>query len=209
VTRFFLVTPTPRARCYRVSTEDERQLIARLRQGDSAALDSIYALHRVRVLSYLTRMLGERVLAEDLLQETFLRLCRFAPQLRPDTELCPWLLTVARNLCRSHFRRTALDRARERELTTHEPAGPISPFDALTGVELERRLSYALSQLPFEQRELLVLLGVEGLPSETVATLLAISPEALRQRLSRARKQLALLLQPVRPRKAMDTGGDT
>jgi len=192
-----------------VSIEDERRLIARLRQGDSAALDSIYAVHRVRVLSYLTRMLGERTLAEDLLQETFLRLCRFAPQLKPDTELCPWLLAVARNLCRSHFRRTALDRERERVLTAYEPAGPLSPFEALTGAELEGRLSSALSQLPFEQRELLVLLGVEGLPSETVATLLAISPEALRQRLSRARRRLAQLLEPVRPHKAMDTGGDT
>ena len=192
-----------------MSTEDERRLIARLRQGDAAALDSIYALQRVRVLSYLTRMLGDRNLAEDLLQETFLRLCRFAPQLRSDTELCPWLLTVARNLCRSHFRRAALDSERQRVLAAHTPAAPVSPFEALSGSELQQRLSWALSQLPFDQRELLILLGVEGLPSETVAKLLCVSPEALRQRLSRARKQLTQLLEPVRPHRLLDTGGDT
>lgn len=207
MTCFFLVTPAALTRCTRVSSEDQRRLVARLRRGEASALDSIYSLHRVRVLSYLTRMLGDRSLAEDLLQETFLRLCRFAPQLRDDTELCPWLLTVARNLCRSQWRRATLERAHM--LAAREPPAPISPFDALSGAELEQRLTWALSQLPFEQRELLILLGVEGLPGETVAAILGIQPVALRQRLSRARKQLASLLEPTRARQNIDTGGDT
>ena len=184
----------------------------RLRHGDPAALDTVYAAERVRILSYLTRMLGERSLAEDLLQETFLRLCRFAPQLRADTDLTAWLLTVARNLCRSQFRRAALDRAQQRELAACPAELAASPFEALSGAELECKLSWALSQLGFEQREVLILLGVEQVPSESVAAALSISPEALRQRLSRARKQLARLLDPTAPYGALErsnTGGDT
>lgn len=195
VTPIFLVTTGSPARSLHVSSRpDASGLLERLQRGDSAALDSVYAAQRVRLLSYLTRMLGERSLAEDLLQETFLRLCRFAPQLAPDTDLSAWLLTVARNLCMSHFRRQALDLDRVRNLAAREPPQAPTPLDALTGAELEARLSWALSQLAFEQRELLILLGVEGMPASAVAAALGVSDEALRQRLSRARKQLASLL---------------
>jgi RNA polymerase sigma-70 factor (ECF subfamily) len=89
----------------------EHALIARLRAGDPAAFDVIYDRERARVFSFLVRMSGRRELAEDLVQETFLRLVRHAPRLHDDTRIRVWLLTVARNLCRSHFRWAFVDRS--------------------------------------------------------------------------------------------------
>lgn len=175
--------------------ESERELIERLRQGDRAAFDALYDQHRARIFSFLARMSGRRELAEDLVQETFLRLVRFAPRLAPDTRLDVWLLSVARNLCRSHYRWSAVDRGglfAWRERAGEEP--PVSPFDMTSARELERRVEYALGQLSFDMREVVILTAIERLPNDEIARMLQVSPEAVRQRLSRARKLLAKAL---------------
>jgi RNA polymerase sigma factor (sigma-70 family) len=175
--------------------QQERAWVSRLRQGDPAAFDAIYAQHRARVFSFLARMTGRRELAEDLLQETFLRLVRFAPRLAEDTRPGMWLLAVARNLCRSHYRwqfvnrdsLAALSDARVDDLHA-------TPFDLTSARELEREVQRALARLSFEHREILILTAIERVPSDDVARLLELTPEAVRQRLSRARKLLAQLL---------------
>ena len=181
-----------------MTPELERQLIERLRRGDPAAFDALYDQHRARIFSFLARMTGRRELAEDLVQETFLRLVRFAPRLAEDTRLGVWLLSVARNLCRSHYRWLLVDRDSVLRLRHHEaaPADP-SPFDMTSARELERRVERALVRLPFESREVLILTAIERLPSEEIARVLQLSPEAVRQRLSRARKLLAKALEPA------------
>lgn len=173
----------------------DRELIAGLRRGDAQAIDAVFAREHVRILSYLTRMSGRRDHAEDLLQETFLRLVKHAQRLTEDTRIEVWLLTVARNLCRSQFRSRALERERKGELA-HLPLLPTaaSPHENLEHKELSLRLEAALQTLSFEHREVLVLLVVEGLPQSDVAVLLGVSHDALRQRFSRARRQLAELL---------------
>lgn len=176
--------------------ESEHALIERLRQGDRAAFDALYDLHRARIFSFLARMTGRRALAEDLVQETFLRLVRFAPRLAPDTRLDVWLLSVARNLCRSHYRWSALDRGSLIALKRREDDDPpISPFDMTSARELERRVEQALGQLSFDMREVVILTAIERLPNDEIARMLQLSPEAVRQRLSRARKLLAKALQ--------------
>jgi len=171
---------------------EERELIERLRRGDSAAFDEIYKVHCPRIFSFLARLTGRRALAEDLLQETFLRLCRFAPRLAPDTRIELWLYTVARNLARSHFRWSVVDADRLfgwRQLT--EADEQASPFDMTAARELERAVERGLLRLPMDQRELLILIAVERVPTADVAHMLGLSPAAMRQRLSRARKLLA------------------
>jgi RNA polymerase sigma-70 factor (ECF subfamily) len=171
---------------------EERELIERLRRGDSAAFDAIYAQQRARIFSFLARLTGRRALAEDLLQETFLRLCRAAPRLADDTRIELWLYTVARNLARSHFRWSIVDADRLLGLSQlSESERQTSPFDMTSARELERAVERALLHLPLEQRELLILIAVERVPSTDVAHVLGLSSMALRQRLSRARKQLA------------------
>jgi RNA polymerase sigma-70 factor (ECF subfamily) len=170
----------------------ERELIERLRRGDSAAFDAIYTEQRPRIFSFLARLTGRRALAEDRLQETFLRLCRFAPRLAPDTRIDVWLFTVARNLARSHFRWSVVDADKLFGLGQRTDAEQqASPFDMTSARELERAVERALLRLPLDQREILILIAVERVPSADVAYMLELSAVALRQRLSRARKQLA------------------
>src|SRR5947207_12260408 len=94
-----------------VERELEIALVIRLRAGDVTAFDEIYDVFNHRLLSFLTRMASNRSVAEDLLEETWLRLVSSAEDLRADTRLGPWLFTVARNLyvsyCRSRLREIA------------------------------------------------------------------------------------------------------
>ena len=167
--------------------------MARLRAGDTGAFDEVYDAYRPRVFAFLLRMTRSRTLAEDLLDETWLRLVRHAARLLPDTRLGPWLFTVARNLYWTHRRDALVEETSVPELLTlwPSPAPWPSPFDLAAAGELERRVERALSTLSPQYREVLLLVGHEGLTPADAAVVCGISPEALRQRLSRARAALA------------------
>jgi RNA polymerase sigma-70 factor (ECF subfamily) len=173
--------------------DDERLLVVRLRAGDTGAFDAVYEDYRPRVFAFLLRMTRNRTLAEDLLDETWLRLVRHAARLLPDTRLGPWLFTVARNLYWSHRRDALVEESSAAELLTlwPSPSPWPSPFDLAAADELTRRVERALSTLAPQYREVLLLVGHEGLTPSDAAVICGISPEALRQRLSRARAALA------------------
>lgn len=178
-----------RASCEPVQLSDP-DLLRGLAAGEPRAFDCVYAQLRAPLHSFLVRLSGRTELAEDLLQEAWLRLARAAPLLPPGTQLRPWLFTVARNLYRSHRRWRLLDAERLRQLGWLPQAEQASPFEQLAADVAQRALERALARLPLEQREVLLLCSGSGLEPAQVATLLGISPEATRQRLARARAKL-------------------
>ena len=167
--------------------------MARLRTGDTSAFDEVYAAYRPRVFGFLLRMGRNRTLAEDLLDETWVRLVHHAPRLTPDTRIGAWLFTVARNLYWTARRDSLVEETSAPELLTlwPSPAPWPSPFDLAVAGELERRIEIALATLPPQYREVVLLVGHEGLTPSEAAVVCGISAEALRQRLARARAALA------------------
>ena len=180
------------ARYYIVERELEVELVSRLRAGDSTAFDQIYIAFNRRLLNFLARMARNRSVAEDLVEETWLRLVSAGEDLRADTRLGPWLFTVARNLyisyCRSRIRETAYTA----DVVFLRPGEmPKTPFDLASFSEFEERLEAAIADLPPIYREVILLVGVEQLRSADAAEVCGISPESLRQRLKRARDLLS------------------
>lgn len=165
-------------------------LLRGLAAGEPQSFDRVYAELRAPLHSFLVRLTGRAELAEDLLQEAWLRLARAAPQLPAGTQLRPWLFTVARNLYRSHRRWRLLDAERLRQLGWLPEVAQPSPFELLAADAAQRALERALARLPLEQREVLLLCSGSGLEPAQVAALLGITPEATRQRLARARAKL-------------------
>jgi RNA polymerase sigma factor (sigma-70 family) len=170
----------------------DEDLVARLRQGDASAFDTIYERYEKRLFSFLVRLSGEPDVAQDLAQETWMKLAQMAPALREDTALATLLFTIARNAFISHRRWAMLDVTRlvtfgMALLDAEEPSPESRHEDAQAIASLER----ALAALPFASREVLLLTGVEGMAQDEVAHVLGISYDAVRQRLSRARKELA------------------
>jgi RNA polymerase sigma-70 factor (ECF subfamily) len=163
-----------------------------LRSGNAAAFDRVNELYRPRLFGFLLRLSRRRTVAEDLLDETWLRLVAHAASLRPDTRLAAWLFTVARNLYWTHRRSSLLEEAVTAELLTLWPRQNWpSPFDLASTGELGRRVESALATLPPQHREVLLLVGYEGLTPTEAAAVCKVTPEALRQRLARARAALA------------------
>jgi RNA polymerase sigma-70 factor (ECF subfamily) len=137
-----------------------------------------------------------RDVAEDLLEDTWLRLVAHASSLRSDTRLAPWLFTVARNLYASYCRARLVEQSHAASLIDLWPAAraQTSPFEALAASDTERRIEAAVAALPVACREAL-LLAMEGMSPAEAAVVSGISPEAMRQRLSRARALLARRLE--------------
>jgi RNA polymerase sigma-70 factor (ECF subfamily) len=171
--------------------DSELELVARLRRGDADAFDVVHAAFNARLFGFLARLARSRDVAEDLLEETWLRLVEHADRLREDTRLGPWLFTVARNLYVSYCRSRMLEEAHAAGSVGLWPSVPrSSPFEETAAHELERRLEAAIAGLPLIYREVLLLVAVEGLRPAEAAAVCDISPEALRQRLSRGRALL-------------------
>jgi RNA polymerase sigma-70 factor (ECF subfamily) len=173
--------------------EVELQAIAGLKRGDGSAFDVVYEEYRRRLFSFALRLTGTRDAAEEIAQETWMRLAARAGKLRDDTSLAPWLFTVVRNLCVSFWR------SRGRISFGWESPGYLdvlnadgcSPERDAEASDLRRRLELALARLPVTYREVLLLVGVEGLTPGEAAVICGVRPEALRKRLERARDMLA------------------
>lgn len=175
----------------------ELAVVERLRRGDPDAFDDVYAAFNARLFTFLVRLSRRRDVAEDLLEETWLRLVKHAHRLAADTRLGPWLFTVARHLHISYSRSRMLEDSATASLIALWPFSleRSSPFEAAAASELERRIERALAAMPAVSREVLLLVGVAGLDHSDAADICGITPEALRQRLHRARAALSRMLE--------------
>ncbi len=153
-------------------------------------------MHRYgdRLYSYLLRLSGSAADAEDLLQETFLRIWRSAASYQPGRVAgSTWIHRIAHNLCIDSFRRK-----RRRAEISLEANGGVLP-DARNGIELEssleaaellKRVEEAISHLPQNQRAALLLCQTQGFSNNDAAIILGIGVRALESLLARARRSL-------------------
>src|SRR5258708_22032666 len=89
----------------------DEELLAAFQQGDVGAFEALLRRHRAPLFTFLVRMLGEREKAEDLAQETFLRIVKGAQAWEHRARFQTWLYTIARNLCVDQSRRDRFRRA--------------------------------------------------------------------------------------------------
>jgi RNA polymerase sigma-70 factor (ECF subfamily) len=143
--------------------ETERHLVERLKAGDTAAFDALFEKHRNGLLAYVAGLTRDRHLAEDIVQESFVRMARQAARLRPEQGAGGWLYRVARN--------QAIDAIRRRRFETTEPEGSddaaparetqdpsaVTPADALAAREREAEVRALLDALPAGERDVLLL----------------------------------------------------
>jgi len=196
---------------------EELDLVLGLRRGEPAAFNCAYGKYRARVYGFLLRLCGRRDVADDLLQETWMKLARHAPSLRADTTLLPWLLAIARNRFLSYRRWSILDITRLLSFGVEQNAAfSESPEERSEATARVGRLERALAGVPTASREVLLLVCVDGMEQEHVAEIVGISYAALRQRLSRARGELLHHLEVLeknaprnRPEKKPATRGAT
>lgn len=127
--------------------------------------DRVFAQHHRSLYGFLVRMTGRAEVAEELLQETFVRYARHRDRLPADANLRAWLFTVARNLYRSHRRWAWLDGQRLAELAARAVGvdpGP-TPSEVLAATQTQRAVEGALAAMPDTLREVAVLVWTQHL----------------------------------------------
>jgi len=175
----------------------DAQLIARYLTGDVDAFDELVRAHEDRVFSICLRILRDRDAALDATQDTFLTVFRKADRYREQAAFSTWLYRVTVNTCYDHLRKRK--RHPERPLPeTHDPIDPTTD-GAFTGVELRPEIEAALDDLAPDFRAVVVLVDMEGLPLDTVATALDVPVGTVKSRLFRARRRLAERLGNLSP----------
>jgi RNA polymerase sigma-70 factor, ECF subfamily len=165
-----------------VKTIADKELLEALRQGDAAAFDRVYASEKASLYGFLLRLSRDPHVSADLFQNVWLKLARCAAQLQDDSNIRAWLFTVARREYISFRRAQALDLSRLLLLGLAQEAPEASCEDDLS-------LQAALARLADADREVL-LLAASGLEHGALAEALGVSPAAVRQRLTRARRRL-------------------
>lgn len=187
---------------------DDSALLARLRAGESAAFDEVVAQMGPRMLSVARRMLTCEEDARDAVQDAFLSAFRGLAKFGERARLSTWLHRIVVNAClmklRSKQRRP--QRSIEELLPTFLADGhqavrtrPWKPAEEsrIETVAVRQRVRAAIDELPDTHRTVLILRDIEGLSTEEAATVLNVTPNAVKVRLHRARQALRTLLEPM------------
>jgi RNA polymerase sigma-70 factor (ECF subfamily) len=191
----------------------------RLLEGDAAAFTPFVESFQSKVFQYTWMMCGQREDAEEVAQDTLLKVFESFDQLREPEHVKAWVFRIARNYCLMKRRRSVF--APDRELSLDQlmpgssggndlPGTPSSdripdqrelPEQRLLRVELNRELETAMQELPANYRSVVLLRDVEGLSTLEVAEVLDLSVDVVKQRLHRGRlalrKRLAGYLAPA------------
>lgn len=196
-----MVINTPGAA--RVNLDPDTRLMLEVRDGDLERLGVLFERHHGRVHDFCYRMTRSEHAANDLVQETFLRILRYRASFRAEASFSTWLYRVARNLCLDHLQR--LSRRSEAEEQWREEMGSdsSSPDPDVRRLQL---VSEAFERLPLEGREVLILSRHQGLRYDEIAGVCDCSIGAVKVRVHRALKRLRALYLELERANGLRTG---
>jgi RNA polymerase sigma-70 factor (ECF subfamily) len=184
-----------------METSDEQDALdmARLADGNDAALNELMERHAQKLFHYLLRNVQNESDAADLAQETFVRVYQSRARFRRGAKFTTWLYTIATNLVRDRYRwrtrhpQVSLEAENTQtggslgETLAEAGAGPAEHLQAAERAESVRR---AVARLPVDLREALILAEYENCSHAEMAEVLNCSVKAVESRLYRARQQL-------------------
>jgi RNA polymerase sigma-70 factor (ECF subfamily) len=167
--------------------DPDDDLMRRFCGGDERAFEALYARHADRLYAFLKRMVGQRELAEDLLQATFLSVVRSRGRYEPGTKVVPWLFAIAANAARDSLRKRRVRADASAALAEHvdKVSAPSEP-DPPAALALQA----ALAELPDDQREAVLLHKMHELSFAEIAEALGITVSAAKVRAHRGYEKL-------------------
>ncbi len=179
----------------------DEELMGRVARGDRRAFANLVQRHQRHILNLIHRTIGDRIQAEDVAQEVFLRVWRAAEGYEPKAKFTTWVYRIAVNLCRD-----AMKSAHHKQSFIHPDAGSEeqgknnellygydhagSPEEHLLAAEESRRIFAALKGLPANQRLAVVLKKFDGLSYDEISRVLGCSVPAVESLLVRAKRTL-------------------
>ena len=163
---------------------DDNELMARLKRGDTDALTLLIRRHRPWALARAEGMLLDAALAEDAVQETFVKAWRAALSFRGECSEKTWLMRIAVHVCWD-MRRSWWFRHMDRSVRLEHLPEPAVPFE-----ERDDTLVRAVCALPAQQREAVLLYYYQDMTLTEIAQVLEVAPSTVKRRLDSAHKTL-------------------
>lgn len=182
-------------------------LMLRVKQGDSAAFEELVDKYKQPLINLLYRNLRDATEAEDLAQNVFVQVYKFADRYRVEAKFSTWLFTIARNLSLNEIRRRSRHPAESLDAVidpSDESSAPrqfedrrnVSAPDRLVRDELSAKVEEALAVLPENQRTAILLFKEKEMSYEEISKILGVSLSATKSLIHRGRETLKEKLKP-------------
>jgi RNA polymerase sigma-70 factor (ECF subfamily) len=178
-------------------TISDEELLSRYQSGDESGFDGLIERYRRPLFTVIARMVRDRGDAEDIFQETFIRVMQHHERFDHDRRFSTWVYAIATNLCRDHLRRGRRSPVAVVE-EVPETAGDDDPESESWRREVRTAVDRALTLLPAEQREVFLLREYGGLSFKEVASLTRSNLNTVLGRMHMAMKKLRAELEGLR-----------
>jgi RNA polymerase sigma-70 factor (ECF subfamily) len=190
-----------------VRDDSDESLMLRYRDGDVRAFELLVTRHRKPVFNFILRFVRDTAHAEDVTQETFLRLVKGANAYERQAKFTTWLYTIARNLCVDAARRGKHRKAASLDAPLDDGGASLLDFVPDGGAAVDRqaqsrelalRLRAAIESLPDEQREIFLLREVADLQFNEIAAVVGCPENTVKSRMRYALEKLRDALEEYR-----------
>lgn len=185
---------------------ETNDLVLRHLSGDPRAFTELVGRYEDRLLRFTTRVIGDRARAEDLVQETFLRVSRHLHRFDTSRNFATWVYTIVSNLTKNEIRsrqRSPLVFFESARVADDDDRGPMQfadhrcrPDSMLANRDLAELVEQTLARLPALYRDVLVLREIEGRSYDEMCEILGCRLGAVKSRLHRARLSFVALIAP-------------
>jgi RNA polymerase sigma-70 factor (ECF subfamily) len=180
----------------------DEALLERFRSGDARAFEELMRRHRTGLYNFILRSVRQRETAEEILQDTWLRILQGAGDFQRASKFSTWAYTVARNLCIDHARKASLRKhpSLDQSGARGGDEGPTlgesvkdsrpQPDRESVGRELQARLADAIGSLPADQKEVFLLREYSDLPFKEIAAIVGAPENTVKSRMRYALERL-------------------
>jgi RNA polymerase sigma-70 factor (ECF subfamily) len=186
----------------RLEEATDEALMIRYQRGEEGALAILVRRHQTPLFNFALRQIGAQPLAEDIVQEAFIRVVTNAADFKHQGRFSTWVYTIVKNLCTDHHRKQVLRKASSLDEATPGKNGdgptlgertedPSASIERkATSHELTVKIAAAVDHLPDDQREVFVLREVSNLPFKDIATITGVSENTVKSRMRYALERL-------------------
>lgn len=179
----------------------DETLMLRYQQGDRSAFAVLVRRHQQPLFNFALRQVRVPQVAEDVVQETFVRVVQNAADFKHEARFTTWVYTITRNLCIDQLRKRALrkhpslDESRGEDgdgpTLGEQTADPRASVEReATGTELKERIARAVDKLPDEQREVFLMREISNLPFKEIAEITGVPENTVKSRMRYALERL-------------------
>lgn len=199
--------PEVRTRTQILTELGDSELVAEFLGGEKRAFGELVGRYHVRLLNFIYRTIGDRDRAEDLVQETFIRVYRHLHRFDQTKKFSTWAYTIASNLAKNELRNRSrnplvlFQTIKKNWDADHRPLewedNTYRPDDLYRKRHLKAMVDQAVSQLPEHHRVVFVLREMEGKTYEEISDITGVNLGTVKSRLNRARNNFAQIVAPL------------